>query len=119
MTRDPTARRSLTSTRRATEWPEIEDMSLQLRGWLRKQVGRGEQSALNHFDEVLYSRQFQQTANIATGKDAIKLHELPSIARLYSTGELEHKPTAALPSVRFNDIVCLASEDITRLEVDM
>jgi hypothetical protein len=97
----------------------MEAASIQLRGWLRKQIGRGEQSVLNHFDEILYSRQYQQSANTPARNNAIKAHQLPSITRLYQVGDLTEKDTMAIPSTRINHVVCLAREDITRLEVDV
>jgi len=111
--------RFLTFIRDGNETPATEKTSLQLERWLRKRIGRGEQSVLNHFDEVLYSRQFQQSSITPNRIGAIKSHQLPSIARLYQIGELGQKPTMAIPSTRINHIVCLAREDITRLEVDV
>jgi hypothetical protein len=99
--------------------PEMEVTSIQLQGWLRKRMGRGEQNVLNQFDEVLYTRQFQQSANAPTRTGVIKSYQIPSIARLYQVGELEQRPTKAIPSTRINHIVCLLREDITRLEVDV
>ncbi|KAF2676721.1 hypothetical protein K458DRAFT_351264 [Lentithecium fluviatile CBS 122367] len=98
---------------------EMGAMSIRLESWLAKQTDKGNQSVQSHFDEVLYTRQFQQGESTPRRTDTVKLHQLPSLARMYQVGELEQKQTFAVPSSRINHIVGLVREDITRLEVDI
>ncbi|KAF2028402.1 hypothetical protein EK21DRAFT_69924 [Setomelanomma holmii] len=72
----------------------------------------------DHLNEVLYTREFQRET-VAHTRDTVRLHQIQSVQQLYKLGELEEKPTLAHPSAIFNNAVCLAREDITRLEVDM
>jgi O-acetyl-ADP-ribose deacetylase (regulator of RNase III) len=84
-----------------------------------KQRGsRGAEGTQEHLNEVLYTREFQREA-IAHSRDVVKLHQIRSVAQLYQIGELEDKPTLALPSELFNERVYLVREDVTKLEVDV
>ncbi|KAH7074703.1 hypothetical protein BKA63DRAFT_415264 [Paraphoma chrysanthemicola] len=84
--------------------------------WVRD--ARGGTGNQPHLDEVLYTREFQRET-IAHTRDTVKLHQIRSIQQLYKMGELEEKSTLAHPSAIFNNAVCLAREDITKLEVDI
>jgi O-acetyl-ADP-ribose deacetylase (regulator of RNase III) len=101
------------------ELDDIPDMRRKLeryKFWVRDaRDGAGTQP---HLDEVLYTREFQREATAHT-RDTVKLHQIQSIQQLYKLGELEEKPTLAHPSAIFNNAVCLAREDITKLEVDV
>ncbi|KAF1947080.1 hypothetical protein EJ02DRAFT_450051 [Clathrospora elynae] len=83
-----------------------------------KQKGQDTEGIRDHLDEVLYTREFQREAASYT-RDTVRLHQLSSVSRLYQFGKLEAKPTLARPSTIFNHTVCLAREDITKLEVDI
>jgi hypothetical protein len=74
---------------------------------------------LDHLNEVLYTREFQRETISHNTRDTVKLHQIPSVAQLYKLGELEEKLTMAHPSAIFNDCVCFAREDLTRMEVDV
>jgi O-acetyl-ADP-ribose deacetylase (regulator of RNase III) len=52
-----------------------------------------------------------------TDREIVRLNQIPSVHQLYQQGQLEEKPTYAHPSVVFNNIVSLAREDITKLDV--
>ncbi|KAH8725262.1 hypothetical protein GQ44DRAFT_681650 [Phaeosphaeriaceae sp. PMI808] len=94
------------------------DMREKIEDFKTKQRGGNSADVQGHFDEVLYTREFQREA-LAKASDLVKLQQIPSISQLYKTGELQEKPTLAQPSAIFNHIVCLVREDITRLEVDL
>lgn len=94
-------------------------MSIRLGSWLLKQSGKGEKGVREHFEEVMYTREFQREAATPSRTDVVKLHQVPSIARMYQLGELDRRPTNVVPNARFNYTVCLIREDITRLEVDV
>lgn len=67
----------------------------------------------------MYVREFQKDAALPPRTGVIKLHQIPSIARMYQIGELAPRETDAKPTMRFNHTICLLREDITRLEVDV
>ena len=93
-------------------------MRVRLNSYRYKQTGKGSKGVRDHFDEVLYSREYQRGAP-APRNDTIKIHEVPNLARLYQIGELEYKATHAIPDIRQLHTVCLIRDDITRLEVDV
>jgi len=97
----------------------IRTLRIRLGSWLVKQTGKGEKSVHDHFEEVMLLRAFQRDAMVPGKSGTVKLHQIPTLAGLYQSGELERKPSQVIPSVRFNDIVGLAREDITRMEVDV
>lgn len=99
--------------------PELGTMSRRLGTWLIKQTGKGEQGVRDHFEEVMLTRQFRRGTAVRSRADIVKLSQIPSLSQLYRSGELEERPTYAIPSLRLNDIICLLREDITNLEVDM
>ncbi|KAF2638985.1 hypothetical protein P280DRAFT_528457 [Massarina eburnea CBS 473.64] len=98
---------------------EMTTMSVRLGSWLVKTTGRGEQGVRDHFEEVMYTREFQRDAQAPGRTDVVKLHQIPSISRLYQLGELKRKPTYSAPSTRLNHMLCLLRGDITQLEVDI
>ncbi|KAF9694989.1 hypothetical protein EKO04_007139 [Ascochyta lentis] len=103
-------------TRDGVELDEMTPMRLRLDSFKAKQRGQDAEGVRDHFDEVLYTREFQRE-NTAQTRHIVRLHQIPSISQLYSSSQLEEKPTMAQPSVVFNDTVCLVREDITKLEV--
>ncbi|KAF2787070.1 hypothetical protein K505DRAFT_379832 [Melanomma pulvis-pyrius CBS 109.77] len=98
---------------------EMSTMRVRLGSYRLKQTGEGLKGVQDHFDEVMYTREFQRGATPSHRSDIIKVHSIPSIARLYQLGDLEYKPTFAIASTDFNHIVCLWRDDITRLETDV
>ncbi|KAJ4363333.1 hypothetical protein N0V95_001106 [Ascochyta clinopodiicola] len=103
-------------TRDGVELDEMTPMRLKLDSFKAKQRGQDTEGARDHFDEVLYTREFQRE-NITQSQEIVRLNQIPSITQLYSSKQLEEKSTMARPSVVFNDVVCLIREDITKLEV--
>lgn len=85
---------------------------------VKQRGGRDAHGTQDHFDEVLYTREFQRQT-ITQLREHIKLQKIPTVTQLYKLGELEEKTTLARPSIDFNDKVCLVREDITKLEVDI
>jgi O-acetyl-ADP-ribose deacetylase (regulator of RNase III) len=85
---------------------------------LKRRGGRDLAGIQDELNEALYTREFQGET-IAQARDTVKLHQIQSMAQLYKLGELEEKHTLAHPSAAFNHIVCLAREDITKLDVDV
>ncbi|KAF1957486.1 hypothetical protein CC80DRAFT_443757 [Byssothecium circinans] len=98
---------------------EMTTISVRLGSWLVKTTGRGEQGVRDHFEEVMYTREFQRDTPAPGRTEVVKLHQIPSVSRLYQLRELEQKPTNSIPSTRFNHIVCLLRNDITQVEVDV
>ncbi|KAI4667780.1 uncharacterized protein J4E88_010030 [Alternaria novae-zelandiae] len=82
-----------------------------------KQKGQDAEGIRDHLDEVLYVREAEQPTPKIRG--LVQVHQIPPVARLYTLGQLEAKPTMAKPSNRFNHTVCLLRDDITKLEVDI
>lgn len=98
---------------------EMETIRTRLDTWLTKQTGQGTQSTRDHFEEVMLTREYQRDAPVSNRSDTVKLHQVSTLAQLYQQGILPGKDMQATPSARFNDILCLTNEDITRLEVDI
>lgn len=98
---------------------EMSTMRVRLGSYRLKQTGEGLKGVQDHFDEVMYTREFQRGATPSHRSDVIKAHHIPSIARLYQLGDLEYKPTFAIASANFNHTVYLLRDDITRLETDV
>lgn len=94
-------------------------LSIRLGSWHLKQTGKGENRVRDHFEEVLYTREFQRDAANTSRNEVVMLHQVPALARLYQIGELEQKLTNAIPSTQLNYIVSFIREDITKLEVDV
>lgn len=95
-------------------------MRLELSTYHARQTGQGRKGVRDHFDEVMFAREFQKEENIQSRYESnIKVHQIPTIARLYQLGELEYRPTYAKPDSKQLHTVCLLREDITRLEVDV
>lgn len=98
---------------------EMKIIGTRLMAWLTEQNGEG-QSVRNHFEETLLSRQYQLEATVKDSLGSVKkLNEVPSLAQLYEQGALQPTRTRISASSRSNSVVCLAKEDITRLEVDI
>ncbi|KAH7386953.1 hypothetical protein DE146DRAFT_635725 [Phaeosphaeria sp. MPI-PUGE-AT-0046c] len=85
---------------------------------VKQRGGRDVDGTQDHLNEVLYTREFQRQT-IAQSRENIKIHKIPTVTQLYKLGELEEKVTLARPSIEFNDKICLAREDITKIEVDV
>jgi O-acetyl-ADP-ribose deacetylase (regulator of RNase III) len=99
----------------------MEILRTKLDAWRKKRIGG--KSQRERFDEIMYTRQFSSPpAEQDTGPPSrtgnIQLNTIPSLFRLYQLGELEYRPTNAIPNRRQLYTVCLAREDITRLEID-
>lgn len=84
-----------------------------------KQTGETQKDVQSHFEEVLYTREFQQGVVPHSRTAIIKLYQIPTLARLYQVGILEPRQTNAVPDTRFNYALGLIREDITNLEVDV
>jgi O-acetyl-ADP-ribose deacetylase (regulator of RNase III)/tetratricopeptide (TPR) repeat protein len=98
---------------------EMATMRVRLGSYRLKITGEGHKGVQDHFDEVMYTREFQRSATPLNRADTIKLHQIASIARLYQLGDLEYKPTLAIASANFNHTVYLLRDDITRVESDV
>ncbi|EUC38074.1 hypothetical protein COCCADRAFT_22425 [Bipolaris zeicola 26-R-13] len=59
------------------------------------------------------------TPTASSNRDSVKLHQISSVTKLYQLAIIHPKKTMAQPSADFNNIVCLAREDMTKLEVDV
>jgi O-acetyl-ADP-ribose deacetylase (regulator of RNase III) len=106
-------------TRDGVELVDMSDLRQKLERYKVKQRGaRDAEGTQDHLNEVLYTREFQRQT-IAQSRDTVRLHQIQSMSQLYKLGELEEKPTLAHPSAMFNHTICLAREDITKLEVDV
>jgi O-acetyl-ADP-ribose deacetylase (regulator of RNase III) len=105
-------------TRGGIESDEMTPIRLRLSSFKSTQKSEGAEGIRNRLDEVLYTREYQRETTVHT-RDVVRLHQIPSIAQLYSSNQLEERPTMAKPSVAFNHTVCLAREDITSLEVSV
>ncbi|KAF2630251.1 hypothetical protein BU25DRAFT_254947 [Macroventuria anomochaeta] len=103
-------------TRDGVELDEMTPMRLRLDCFKAKQRNQDTEGIREHLDEVLYTREFQRESNTQT-RDVVRLHQIPSVAQLYSSKILEEKPTMVQPSAVFNHTVCLVREDITKLDV--
>lgn len=104
--------------RRSDEPDDMNTMRRRLASYHQEQRGEGDQGLRVHFDTVLYTREFQKEAPEQDRAGIVKAHSIPSLMRLYQLGELEQKPTLAIPDSRQLSTVCLIRHDITRLEVD-
>jgi O-acetyl-ADP-ribose deacetylase (regulator of RNase III) len=98
---------------------EMATMRVRLGSYRMKVTGEGHKGVRDHFDEVMYTREYQQSNTPSHRTDILKLHQIPSIARLYQLGDLEYKPTNAIPSENFNHTLYLLRDDITRVESDV
>ncbi|KAJ4353862.1 uncharacterized protein N0V89_005592 [Didymosphaeria variabile] len=98
---------------------EMKTIGIRLGAWLTKQTGEGPQSARDHFEEVMLTREYQRDVPVSRRTGTVKLFQVETLSQLYEQGVLQPKSTQATPSTRSNHIVCLANEDITRLEVDI
>ncbi|KAK7190075.1 hypothetical protein DPSP01_006371 [Paraphaeosphaeria sporulosa] len=98
---------------------EMKTIRTRLSAWLTKQTGQGPQNTHDHFEEVMLTREYQRDVPISIRTDIVKLHQVPTLARLYEQGILPANEAPATPSARFNGIVCLTKEDITKIEVDI
>ncbi|PVI03472.1 hypothetical protein DM02DRAFT_652592 [Periconia macrospinosa] len=96
---------------------EMNTISIRLGAWLAKTTGREEHGIRQHFDEVMYTREFQRDAVVSDRSRVVKLQQLPTLTHLYQNGEL--KATLSNAGSQFNDIICFTNQDITRLEVDI
>jgi O-acetyl-ADP-ribose deacetylase (regulator of RNase III) len=105
-------------THNGSEVDEVATIRQRLESYGVKQKGQDSEGIRDHLDEVLYVREFQRETT-SYGRDVVRLPQISSVTRLYTLGELEAKHTLAKPSAIFNQAVCLAREDITRLEVDV
>lgn len=97
---------------------EMTPMRMRLVSFTSKQKSQDIEGIRDHFDEVLYTRDFQRET-ITQSREVVHLHQIPSIAQLYSSDQLAEKPTMVQPSVIFNDTVCFVREDITKLDVSV
>ena len=102
--------------RDSVEPDEIMPMRLRLESFKAQQKNKDIEGIRDHFDEVLYAREFQRETSTQI-RDIVRLHQVPSVAQLYASHRLDERPTMVQPSVVFNQTVCLIREDITRLEV--
>lgn len=59
------------------------------------------------------------TPTPSSSRDLVKLHQILTVTKLYQHAIIKPKSTMAHSSATFNDIVCLAREDMTKLEVDV
>ncbi|KAF2262112.1 hypothetical protein CC78DRAFT_520841 [Lojkania enalia] len=98
---------------------EMRTMRVRLSTFRVKQTGQSQKEVQELLDETLYTREFQRDAITLRRDDAIKVHQIPSISRLYQLGDLGSRRTNSIPDTRFNNIVSFIREDITRLEVDI
>jgi hypothetical protein len=98
---------------------EIWTIGTRLGVWLTKNTKEGPQSILNHLEEVMLTREFQRDAPVSYRVGTVKLHQVPTLAQLYQQGTLQAKDTQVIPSARSNETVCLARDDVTKLEVDV
>jgi O-acetyl-ADP-ribose deacetylase (regulator of RNase III) len=105
-------------TQNGSEVDKVAIIRQRLENYGVKQKGQDSEGIRDHLDEVLYVREFQRETT-SYGRDVVRLPQISSVTRLYTLGELEAKHTLAKPSAIFNQAVCLAREDITRLEVDV
>lgn len=101
--------------------PGMKSIDLRLADWLAKQPVDETQSAQvpSELEDTMLTRDYQQEAPNMAPANTLKLDQIPSLAQLYEESALQPKTTQAAPSTRSNDIVCLAREDITKLEVDI
>ncbi|KAF2005380.1 hypothetical protein P154DRAFT_457349 [Amniculicola lignicola CBS 123094] len=100
------------------ESAEMGNMRTRIANYRLKVTGEGHGSSRELFDEVMYTRQFQRESNAPPRTDTIKIHQIPSVSRLYQVGKLEEKPTQSIPNSRLNYTVGFIRGDITSLEVD-
>lgn len=100
----------------SVEPDQMTPVRLRLDSFKAKQKAQDVEGVRDHLDEVLYTREFQRES-ITQTRDVVRLHQIPSIAQLYSSSQLEEKSTMVQPSALFNQKVCLVREDITKLEV--
>jgi O-acetyl-ADP-ribose deacetylase (regulator of RNase III) len=105
-------------TQGASEAYMVATIRQKLENYGVKQKGQDSEGIRDHLDEVLYIREFQRDAS-SYNRDVARLPQIFSVAQLYSLGELETKQTLATPSAVFNQAVCLARDDITRIEADV
>ncbi|KAF1362179.1 hypothetical protein EJ07DRAFT_58890, partial [Lizonia empirigonia] len=97
---------------------EMTPMRMRLVSFRSKQRSQNIEGLRDHLDEVLYTRDFQRET-ITQSREVVHLHQIPSIAQLYSSNQLAEKPTMVQPSAIFNHTVCLVREDITKLDVSV
>ncbi|ORY09923.1 hypothetical protein BCR34DRAFT_615529 [Clohesyomyces aquaticus] len=105
--------------RGGTEPHEMSTMRVRLSTYRLKQTGEGDKAQREVFDEVMYTRDFHRDSSSQNRTGVVKLHQIPSLGRLYQLGELEYEPTKAIPDGSINHTVGLIREDISRLEVDV
>lgn len=105
-------------TNNGIEPDEMAAKRQRLESYGSRQKGQDAEGIRDHLDEVLYAREFQREA-ATHNRNTVRLHQIPSIAKLYQLNELASRPTLAQPSAIFNQTVCLVREDITQLEVDI
>ncbi|KAJ5061318.1 hypothetical protein J3E72DRAFT_190163 [Bipolaris maydis] len=55
----------------------------------------------------------------SSSRDLVKLHQISTVTKMYQHDVIKPKSTMAQSSATFNNIVCLAREDMTKLEVDV
>ncbi|EUC47258.1 hypothetical protein COCMIDRAFT_35250 [Bipolaris oryzae ATCC 44560] len=55
----------------------------------------------------------------SSSRDLVKLHQILTVTKMYQRAVIKPKSTMAQSSATFNNIVCLAREDMTKLEVDV
>ena len=97
---------------------EMKTIGVQLGAWLAKQTGEG-RHVRDHFEEALLSREYEQTGPKKEKVSTVKLYQVQTLAQLYDLGALQSKATDAIHSARSNYVVCLARDDITRIESDI
>jgi O-acetyl-ADP-ribose deacetylase (regulator of RNase III) len=105
-------------TRTEVEQDDMSVLRQTLESYGARQKGQDSHGIRDHLDEVLYAREYTREG-VSQAREMVKLHQIPSLAKLYQLGELQAKPTLASPSAIFNHAVYLVREDITRLEVDV
>ncbi|KAF2012654.1 hypothetical protein BU24DRAFT_395691 [Aaosphaeria arxii CBS 175.79] len=83
-----------------------------------RHTGNSGEDAMDKFEEVMYTREFHRDPLPHTRADTITIHQIPTLARLYQTSELEPMPTKSIPDNNLNYGVCFIRESITRIECD-
>ncbi|KAF2474226.1 uncharacterized protein BDR25DRAFT_385695 [Lindgomyces ingoldianus] len=105
--------------RNGIEPHEMGTMRIRLSTYRLKQTGEGNKAQRDAFDEAMFTRDFHRETITYNHTNIIKVHQIPSLSRLYQLGELEPEPTNAIPDGIVNNTVSLIREDISRLEVDV
>jgi O-acetyl-ADP-ribose deacetylase (regulator of RNase III) len=102
--------------RKKTVW-DITKMRSRMESYRAKEIRRDAEDVSDQPDEATSAQHSIPTAS--SDRNLVNPHQIPSVARLYQLGAIKAKHTLARPSTAFNRIVCLAREDMTKLEVDV